>query len=95
LHPDTVRVLRDEYAVDIASQRPRNLATLTGRRFDYVITLCDKAREVCPEFVGDPRRLHWSVADPADAGYPAYVGTAAEIDTRVRQLLPVLATTAG
>jgi protein-tyrosine-phosphatase/DNA-binding transcriptional ArsR family regulator len=94
LHPDTVRVLRDDFGVDIAAQRPRNLATLTGRRFDYVITLCDKAREVCPEFDGHPRRLHWSVADPAlaDDGYPAFTRTAAEIDTRVRQLLPVLAT---
>jgi protein-tyrosine-phosphatase/DNA-binding transcriptional ArsR family regulator len=99
LHPHTVRVLRDHFGVDIADQRPRHLDTLTGRRFDYVITLCDKAREVCPGFGDHARRLHWSVPDPAAAGdsdqasYPAFSRTAADIDTRVRHLLPVLATT--
>jgi protein-tyrosine-phosphatase/DNA-binding transcriptional ArsR family regulator len=99
LHPHTVRVLRDHFGVDIADQRPRHLDTLTGRRFDYVITLCDKAREVCPGFGDHARRLHWSVPDPAAAGdsdqasYPAFIRTAADIDTRVRHLLPVLATT--
>jgi ArsR family transcriptional regulator, arsenate/arsenite/antimonite-responsive transcriptional repressor / arsenate reductase (thioredoxin) len=99
LHPNTVRVLRDHSGIDIAAQRPRHVDTLTGRRFDYVITLCDRAREVCPEFGGPARRLHWSIPDPAAAGdtdrasYPAFNVTAAEIDTRVRYLLPVLAAT--
>jgi ArsR family transcriptional regulator, arsenate/arsenite/antimonite-responsive transcriptional repressor / arsenate reductase (thioredoxin) len=99
LHPNTVRVLRDHFGVDVAGQRPRHLDTLAGHRFDYVITLCDRAREVCPEFGDHARRLHWSVPDPAAAGngdrasYPAFARTAADIDTRVRQLLPVLATT--
>jgi ArsR family transcriptional regulator, arsenate/arsenite/antimonite-responsive transcriptional repressor / arsenate reductase (thioredoxin) len=98
LHPNTVRVLRDQYGIDVADQRPRNLDTLTGRRFDYVITLCDKAREVCPDFGGSSRRVHWSIPDPAtvddreQAGYPAFVRTVADIDARVRHLLPVLAT---
>jgi protein-tyrosine-phosphatase/DNA-binding transcriptional ArsR family regulator len=99
LHPNTVRVLRDNFGVDTAGQRPRHLDALIGRRFDYVITLCDKAREVCPEFGNHARRLHWSITDPAAASnsdrasYPAFTRTAADIDTRVRQLLPVLATT--
>ena len=99
LHPHTVRVLRDHFGVDVGAQRPRHLDTLTGRRFDYVITLCDKAREVRSEFGGRPRLLHWSVPDPTAAGtsdqasYSAFTRTAADIDTRVRHLLPVLATT--
>jgi protein-tyrosine-phosphatase/DNA-binding transcriptional ArsR family regulator len=99
LHPDTVRVLRHHYGIDVGAQRPRPMDTLAGRRFDYVITLCDKARESCPEFEGRPRRLHWSVPDPAtagdgdQAGYPAFTRTAADIDTRVRHLLPVLGAT--
>jgi protein-tyrosine-phosphatase/DNA-binding transcriptional ArsR family regulator len=102
LHPNTVRVLREQYGITIAGQRPRHLETLTRRQFDYVITLCDKAREVCPDFGTDSSRLHWSIADPAgtgtgadaaddEASYPAFARTATEIDTRVRQLLPVLA----
>jgi|GEM_PF-73539 len=98
MHANTVRVLRDQFGIDIAGRRPLHLGTLTGRRFDYVITLCDKAREICPEFVDHPRRVHWSIADPASAGdsdqasYPAFARTAADIDSRVRYLLPVLAT---
>jgi protein-tyrosine-phosphatase/DNA-binding transcriptional ArsR family regulator len=98
LHPYAVRVLRDDFGVDIADQRPRHLDTLTGRGFDYVITLCDKVREVCPEFGDYSRRLHWSVPDPAavgdsdQPGHPAFTRTAADIDTRVRHLMPVLAT---
>ncbi|HEX4813509.1 MAG TPA: ArsR family transcriptional regulator [Nonomuraea sp.] len=94
LHPDAVRVLRRRHGIDLADRRPRHLDTVAGRRFDYVITLCDKIREVCPEFAGQPRRLHWSIPDPADADHQAFDRAAAEIDTRVRHLLPVLAETA-
>ena len=78
LHPDTARVLHNEFGIDISRQRPRHLNTLTGRRFDYLITLCDKAREACRELVDHPRRVHWSIPDPAaagvteQAGYPAF-----------------------
>jgi protein-tyrosine-phosphatase len=98
LHPGAVRVLRQQYGIDIADQRPRHLDTMTGRRFDYVISLCDKVREVCPQFDDHPQRLHWSIPDPAAAGddtagdgYPAFDRAAAEIDTRIRHLLPILA----
>jgi len=98
VHPHTPRVLRDEYGIDVSRQQPRHLNTLTGRRFDYLITLCDKAREVCPELVDPARRVHWSIPDPAAdditdrARYRAFARTAADIDTRIRYLLPVLAT---
>jgi protein-tyrosine-phosphatase len=97
LHPHAVRVLHDEFGIDITGQRPRHLDTVTGRRFDYVVSLCDKARESCPDFPDHPRRVHWSIPDPATAGdtdqtnYPAFQHTAAGIDTRIRHLLPVLA----
>jgi protein-tyrosine-phosphatase/DNA-binding transcriptional ArsR family regulator len=98
LHPHTARVLRDEYGIDVSRRRTRHLNTLTGRRFDYLITLCDKAREVSPALVDHRRRVHWSIPDPAaadvpdEATYPAFAGTAADIDARIRYLLPVLVT---
>jgi ArsR family transcriptional regulator, arsenate/arsenite/antimonite-responsive transcriptional repressor / arsenate reductase (thioredoxin) len=88
LHPDAVRVLRTTRGIDIADQRPRSLESLSGRRFEYVITLCDRAREECPEFPRNPRRVHWSIAEPA--GYAAFRRTAAELDARIKHLLPVL-----
>src|SRR5262249_6717013 len=74
------------------------LDAVADRGFDYVITLCDKVREVCPEFGNHPRLIHWSIADPATDStdqdtYPVFTSVAAEIDTRIRHLLPVLATT--
>jgi ArsR family transcriptional regulator, arsenate/arsenite/antimonite-responsive transcriptional repressor / arsenate reductase (thioredoxin) len=69
---------------------------LIERRFDHVISLCGKAREVCPEFPERARGVHWSVPDPAlaadtgQAGYPAFQRTAGEIDTRIRYLLAPL-----
>jgi ArsR family transcriptional regulator, arsenate/arsenite/antimonite-responsive transcriptional repressor / arsenate reductase (thioredoxin) len=95
LHPDAVAVLRDRYRIDITSHRPTPVETVATRRFDYVISVCDKAREACPDFAGSPRRIHWSLPDPAAgegdlAGYPAFERTAAELDTRIRFLLPEL-----
>jgi ArsR family transcriptional regulator, arsenate/arsenite/antimonite-responsive transcriptional repressor / arsenate reductase (thioredoxin) len=99
IDPRAVRVLRDEFGIDIAGQGPRRLNEVDGGRFDYVITLCDKVREVCPDFTGHPRSVHWSIPDPATADIdqdtsPAFTRIAAQIDTRVRHLLPALATTA-
>lgn len=99
LHANTVRVLREEFGLEGTGQHPRHLNTLAGRRFDHVVTLCDKAREVCAEFPHRARRIHWSIPDPATASdtdetsYPAFRRTAFDISARVRHLLPVLATT--
>jgi len=96
LHRNALRVLQDDFGIDISSQRPRPMDTVTGLLFDYVVSLCDKAREACPDFPGRPHRAHWSIPDPAAAGdadqgsYSAFRRTAAEIDTRIRHLLPVL-----
>jgi ArsR family transcriptional regulator, arsenate/arsenite/antimonite-responsive transcriptional repressor / arsenate reductase (thioredoxin) len=97
LHPDAVRVLSESYGIDASGQRTRHLDDLAGRRFDHVITLCDRVREVCPEFPDHPRRAHWSVRDPATpegsahATHRAFQHAAADIDTRIGHLLPVLA----
>jgi protein-tyrosine-phosphatase/DNA-binding transcriptional ArsR family regulator len=96
IHPGAVQVLREDYGIDVPAQRPRHLDIVAGRRFDHVISLCDKVREVCPDFPGDTRRIHWSIPDPSTAGdadetgRPAFRRTAAEINTRIRYLLPVL-----
>ncbi|WP_116706555.1 ArsR family transcriptional regulator [Actinomycetospora cinnamomea] len=98
LHPEAVRALREGFGIDVSGRRPRHLDALADRKFDVVVTLCDKAREVCPEFPGQWQKIHWSVRDPAapdptGPGDGAFRRTAADIDTRVRHLLPVLATT--
>jgi protein-tyrosine-phosphatase/DNA-binding transcriptional ArsR family regulator len=99
LHPTAVAVMRDRYRIDISSHRPTHVETVADQRFDYVISLCDKAREVLPDFGGQSARVHWSLPDPTagDGGprYAAFERVAAEIHTRVRFLLPVLARSAS
>ena len=96
LDPNAVRILREHYGIDISDRRPRHLDSLAGRWFDYVITLCDKVREVCPEFLGHPRLIHWSIPDPAAAadgghdGSQAFRHAAADIDARIGHLLHIL-----
>jgi ArsR family transcriptional regulator, arsenate/arsenite/antimonite-responsive transcriptional repressor / arsenate reductase (thioredoxin) len=95
VHPNAVRVMR-ERGIDLSERRSKHLNRFARRRFDHVITLCDRVREVCPEFPGHPERIHWSIADPTLEGdpdeesYPAFERTAAEIETRVRLLLHVI-----
>src|SRR5438552_1571536 len=88
LHPNTVRVLA-EHGIDVRGRAAKHLSVFAADRFDYVITLCDRVREVCPEFPGHPGYLHWSIPDPAaSAGsdedtYPAFELMAAELETRI------------
>jgi len=82
--------------IDISGNRTKHLDEFTRERFDTVVTLCDKVREICPEFPAHPELVHWSMADPSLAGptnrasYPAFEQTAAEIETRVTYLLRAL-----
>jgi hypothetical protein len=61
-----------------------------------VISLCDRVREVCPEFPGTPQAIHWSVRDPArepgadDETLPAFQRTAAELEARIGFLLAAI-----
>jgi ArsR family transcriptional regulator, arsenate/arsenite/antimonite-responsive transcriptional repressor / arsenate reductase (thioredoxin) len=92
LHPNALRVLR-ERGIDVAGRRSKHLGEFTGEPFDYVVSLCDRVREVCPEFPGAPETVHWSIPDPArepgsDAEtWPAFERMAAEIESRIGFLL--------
>jgi protein-tyrosine-phosphatase/DNA-binding transcriptional ArsR family regulator len=91
LQANAVRAML-EHGIDISGRRSRHVDDFTGRRFAYVISLCDKVREVCPEFPG-AAVVHWSIADPARTGdsddetYPAFQRTASELAARVGFLL--------
>jgi protein-tyrosine-phosphatase/DNA-binding transcriptional ArsR family regulator len=95
VHPNAIRVMRTR-GIDISGNRAKHLDEFVSQQFDLVITLCDRVREVCPEFPSHPTLAHWSMPDPAQAGptdrasRPAFERTAAELDTRIRFLVPLL-----
>jgi protein-tyrosine-phosphatase/DNA-binding transcriptional ArsR family regulator len=95
LHPNAVRVMRKR-GVDISTNRTKHLDEFAGERFDMVITLCDRVREICPEFPSHPELVHWSVPDPALAGptnrasLPAFERTAVDLETRIGFLLHII-----
>src|SRR5580765_1899525 len=96
LHPNALRVMRDEYGLDLSGHTSKHLDRFADRRFDWVISLCDRVREVCPEFPGQPATIHWSIVNPAagdaadDATYPLFQQTATELATRIGFLLAAL-----
>jgi protein-tyrosine-phosphatase/DNA-binding transcriptional ArsR family regulator len=96
LHVNAVRVMRDEYGIDLSGIRPQPLAAVSRRRFDCVITLCDKVREYARDH-DLASTTHWSLPDPSAAGaeYPEFQRVASELSSRVDFFIPVLSTQAG
>ena len=98
LHPNAVRVMRTR-GIDIARRCSKHLGEFADRRFDYVISLCDRVREVCPEFPAAPTLIHWSITDPArepgsdEETLPAFERVAVELETRIRFLIDAITTT--
>lgn len=96
LHPNAVRVMAETFGLDIAGQVSKPLEDFADQRFDRVISLCDRVREVCPVFPGVPEMIHWSLANPAtgesdEVTCPLFQATAAELATRIEFLLADLA----
>jgi arsenate reductase len=66
VHPLAIEAM-SEIGIDISWHRSKSVMEFIGQSFDYVITVCDKAKESCPTFPGDVKRIHWSFEDPAEA----------------------------
>jgi arsenate reductase (thioredoxin) len=64
VRPEAIAVMR-ELGIDISGHRSKNVDEFEGQQFDYVITVCDNAKENCPVFFGAAKRLHHSFDDPA------------------------------
>lgn len=92
IHPLAVKVM-SERGIDLSIYRSKHMAEFAGQKFDYVITVCDRVREVCPVFPGYPEQIHWSFPDPAaiegnkrnqESGFEE---TARGLTTRIQYLL--------
>ncbi len=78
--------------IDISNQRSKHMDEFVGQTFEYIITVCDQVREICPIFPGDPQQIHWSFPDPAaisgseDEQFQGFLQTARELSTRINYL---------
>ena len=64
VRPEAITVM-EEIGIDLAGHRSKHLNEFAGQRFDYVLTVCDHARESCPVFPGPVQRIHRNLTDPA------------------------------
>jgi arsenate reductase len=64
VRPEAIAVMK-ELGIDISSHRSKPVDEFTGQSFDYVVTVCDSARDACPMFLSAANRIHWSLEDPA------------------------------
>ena len=94
VHPLAERVL-DDAGIDRTGLRSKPIAEVADEPFDYVITLCDDARAVCPVFPGADQSLHWGYTDPAsvegseDVRLAAFERVFTQLGERVRQFVVV------
>ena len=95
VHPLAIRVMQ-EMNIDIRHHRSKPLDEFLDQTFDYIITVCDRARESCPVFPGDPTQIHWSFPDPSavegseGVRIEAFRNTAIQLNTRINYLLMMM-----
>jgi thioredoxin type arsenate reductase len=100
INPFTIRVLADA-GIDWSQARSKSVNEFLGQSFDYVITVCDRARQTCPVFPGTHNTLHWGLEDPAEVvggdaeKLAAFQRTYLEVNQRVRPLVEVALRAAG
>ena len=92
-HPIALAILRDNFEIDPSGARSKSVDELKDVEFDFVITVCDDAREACPVWPGRPIIAHWSSPDPSkvqgdeSAIHQAFWRVAQQINRRVELLV--------
>jgi ArsR family transcriptional regulator, arsenate/arsenite/antimonite-responsive transcriptional repressor / arsenate reductase (thioredoxin) len=92
IHPLAIKVMA-RIGVDLQGHRTKHFDEFLGQNFDYIITVCDRVREVCPVFPGDPQPIHWSFPDPAaiegdlETQEKGFRETAQQLKARIELLL--------
>ena len=100
VNPYAVRVLAEQ-GIDWSAARSKVITEFLDQSFDYVITVCDRARETCPVFPGSTNTLHWGLDDPSEVEgtdeerLAAFRRTQLEVSTRLRPFIEVALRAAG
>ena len=89
VNPVAVQILKEVYRIDASNARSKSWEEFKNVEFDFVITVCDNARETCPTWPGQPIIAHWSSPDPAEVTgseevkYRAFKDVAFQINRRL------------
>ncbi|MEN9662192.1 MAG: putative arsenate reductase [Verrucomicrobiota bacterium] len=89
VNPLAIRTLQEKYGLDATAARSKSWDEFKGVKFDFVITVCDNAKEACPVWPGQPMIAHWGSPDPAgvegaeDVKFRSFVDVASQIARRV------------
>jgi protein-tyrosine-phosphatase/DNA-binding transcriptional ArsR family regulator len=100
IHPLAVLAMK-KFNIDISGQKSKDMEEFLDQSFNFVITVCDRAKESCPIFPGDPYKIHWSFPDPSEATVTdqerarVYEDTAAELNRRIGYLLMMIKRSLG
>ena len=100
IHPMAREAIHRLAGLEMEGQRPKSIADLGDRKFDYLITVCDRAAESCPTIPGAPETIRWSLEDPAEASGTeedrrrAFENSARDLMTRIRLWLALPAVAA-
>lgn len=100
VNPYAIRVL-DEVGIDWSGARSKSITEFLDQHFDYVITVCDRARATCPVFPGSTNTMHWGLDDPSevegtdDEKLAAFRRTETEVSARLRPFIEVALRAAG
>jgi len=90
VNPFAIRVLKDVYDINASGARSKSWEEFKDIEFDFVVTVCDNARETCPVWPGQPIVAHWSSPDPAEVEgsdeqkYGAFKDVAFQINRRIQ-----------
>lgn len=80
-----------EIGIDISGQESKTLERYLGRQIDWLVTVCDQAREACPVLPGVRNQRHWSIEDPAGQGIEAFRAARDELRDRIDALVSEVA----
>ena len=95
IHPLAIKVM-SRSGIDLSQHKSKHLNEFIGQNFDYVVTVCDRVRESCPVFPGDPEQIHWSIPDPAaiegklETRERGFLNVSNELRTRIEFLVLVI-----
>ena len=86
LNPNAVKAM-SEIGIDISGHRSKSVDEFSGQQFDYVITVCDNAKESCPIFPGVGKRIHHSFPDPAAANADDQIALFRDVRNEIQEWL--------